>query len=47
MLAFNIKTIGAWLKAKRLEKNLTHGHVAAKMGFATSLVCVWENNIIS
>ena len=41
----NIKTAGDWLKVKRLEKNLTPGRVAAKMGIATSLVCSWEGNI--
>ena len=39
-----MKTVGDWLKVKRLEKNLTRSHVAAKMGIATSLVCAWENN---
>jgi len=39
-----MKTAGDWLKVKRLEKNLTLGHVAAKMGIATSLVFAWENN---
>jgi len=42
-LKLNIKSAGDWLKVKRLEKNLTLGHVAAKMGIATSLVCAWEN----
>ena len=41
-LKLNIKTAGDWLKVKRLEKNLTLGHIAAKMGVATSLVCAWE-----
>jgi DNA-binding transcriptional regulator YiaG len=40
----NVKTLGDWLKIKRLEKNLTPGHVAAKMGIAASLVCSWESN---
>ena len=43
VLAFNVKTAGDWLKVKRLEKNLTPGHVAAKMGIAASLVCSWES----
>jgi len=43
VLPFNIKTAGDWLKVKRLEKNLTPGHVAAKMGIATSLFCSWES----
>ena len=33
-LKINMKTAGDWLKAKRLEKNLTPGQVAAKMGIA-------------
>ena len=44
-LKLNVKTAGDWLRVKRLEKNLTPGRVAAKMGIATSLVCSWENNI--
>jgi DNA-binding transcriptional regulator YiaG len=43
VLAFNVKTAGDWLKVKRLEKNLTPGHVALKMGIAASLVCSWES----
>jgi transcriptional regulator with XRE-family HTH domain len=43
MLKLNIKTAGDWLKVKRMEKNLTPGHVAAKMSIATSLVCSWES----
>jgi DNA-binding transcriptional regulator YiaG len=43
MLKSNVKTAGDWLKVKRLEKNLTPGHVAEKMGIATSLVCSWES----
>jgi DNA-binding transcriptional regulator YiaG len=44
-LSLNIKTAGAWLRVKRLEKNLTPGRVAAKIGIAASLVCAWENCI--
>jgi len=40
----NIKTAGDWLKVKRLERNLTLGHVSEKMGIATSLVCSWESS---
>ena len=43
-LKLNIKSAGDWLKVKRLEKNLTPGQVAARMGIATSLVCSWEGN---
>ena len=43
-LKTNMKSAGDWLKVKRLEKNLTSGQVAAKMGIATSLVCAWEGN---
>jgi len=39
----SIKTIGDWIKVKRLERNLSLGHVALKMGIAASLVCAWEN----
>jgi DNA-binding transcriptional regulator YiaG len=40
----SIKTIGDWILVKRLAKKLTPGHVALKMGIATSLVCSWESN---
>ena len=43
LLKSNVKTLGDWLKVKRLEKNLTPGHVAEKMGIATSLVRAWES----
>ncbi|MEI6074825.1 MAG: helix-turn-helix transcriptional regulator, partial [Verrucomicrobiota bacterium] len=43
VLAFNVKTAGDWLRAKRLAKNLTPGHLALKMGIAASLVCSWES----
>jgi len=43
-LKLSMKTAGDWLKVKRLEKNLTRSHVAAKMGIATSLVSSWESN---
>ena len=43
-LKVSMKTAGDWLKVKRLEKNLTRSHVAAKMGIATSLVNSWESN---
>jgi len=43
VLKLNVKTAGDWLKVKRLEKNLTPGHVALKMGIAASLVCSWES----
>lgn len=39
------KTLGDWILVKRLEKKLTPGHVAAKMGIAASLVSLWESNI--
>jgi len=42
-LPANIKTIGDWIQVKRVEKNLTPGHLAAKMGIATSLVRSWED----
>jgi DNA-binding transcriptional regulator YiaG len=39
----SIKTIGDLIQVKRQEKNLTPGHLAAKMGIATSLVLSWED----
>jgi len=42
-LPTSIQTIGDWIQVKRQEKNLTSGHLAAKMGIATALVRSWEN----
>jgi ribosome-binding protein aMBF1 (putative translation factor) len=39
----SIKTIGDWIYVKRLEKNLTSGHLALKMGIAAALVQAWED----
>jgi DNA-binding transcriptional regulator YiaG len=44
VLKLNIKTAGDWLKVQRMVKNLTPGHVASKMGIATSLICSWESS---
>jgi transcriptional regulator with XRE-family HTH domain len=41
-LEANAKTVGDWMKAKRLAKNLKPFHVAVKMGIAASLVLSWE-----
>jgi ribosome-binding protein aMBF1 (putative translation factor) len=38
----SIKTVGDWIQAKRIERNLTPGHLAAKMGIARALLCSWE-----
>jgi DNA-binding transcriptional regulator YiaG len=45
-LPINIKTIGEWILIKRIGKNLTSGHVAAKMGIAQSVVRSWEEGTI-
>jgi DNA-binding transcriptional regulator YiaG len=39
----SVKTISDWIQVKRHEKNLTAGHLAAKMGIATALVQAWES----
>jgi DNA-binding transcriptional regulator YiaG len=44
VLKLNIKSAGDWLKFKRIEKNLTLGQVAARMGIAVSMVCSWESS---
>jgi DNA-binding transcriptional regulator YiaG len=44
VLKLNVKTAGDWLKVKRMERNLTPGHMSAKMGIATSLLCSWESS---
>jgi len=39
----SIQTIGDWIQAMRAEKNLTPGHLAAKMGIAAGVVRSWES----
>jgi len=39
----SIKTVGDWIQARRLAKNLTRCHLALKMGIATALVRSWED----
>ena len=41
----NVKTLGKWLKMKRIEKNLTPHNVAEKMGIASANICSWETGI--
>lgn len=41
----SIKTIGDWIRVKRIERNLSAYHLAGKMGIATALVYSWEGNI--
>jgi DNA-binding transcriptional regulator YiaG len=41
-LKTSVKSLGDWLKVKRQERNLTPGHVAAKMGIAAAVVYSWE-----
>jgi DNA-binding transcriptional regulator YiaG len=41
-LQINIQMIGDWIKVKRMEKFLTSGHVAEKMGIAHAMVRTWE-----
>ena len=43
-LKMSVKTLGDWLKVKRLERNLTPGRVAAKMGITCSVVRAWESD---
>ena len=45
-LPASINTLGDWIQVKRMEKNLTPGHLAAKMGIATALVRSWEDGPI-
>jgi ribosome-binding protein aMBF1 (putative translation factor) len=42
-LPASIQTLGDWIQVKRMQKNLTPGHVAAKMGIATALIRSWED----
>jgi DNA-binding transcriptional regulator YiaG len=38
----SVQSLGDWIKAKRIGKKLTPGHLALKMGIASALVCGWE-----
>ncbi|HXR46648.1 MAG TPA: helix-turn-helix transcriptional regulator [Candidatus Limnocylindrales bacterium] len=42
-LPASIKTLGDLIHVKRMEKNLTSGHLAAKMGITAILVRSWED----
>jgi ribosome-binding protein aMBF1 (putative translation factor) len=42
-LPASINTLGDLIQVKRMEKNLTPGHLAAKMGIVTALVRSWED----
>jgi ribosome-binding protein aMBF1 (putative translation factor) len=42
-LPTSIKTLGDLIQVKRMEKNLTSCHLAAKMGIATALIRSWED----
>ena len=41
-LSLNIETIGDWICSKRIGKNLSPGHLAAKMGITVALIYAWE-----
>jgi ribosome-binding protein aMBF1 (putative translation factor) len=41
--SLNIKTIGNWIYCKRIGRNLSPGHLAAKMGIAAALIYAWED----
>jgi ribosome-binding protein aMBF1 (putative translation factor) len=41
----NANSIGGWIQLKRIKRNLTPGHLAAKMGIAAALVCAWEGDL--
>jgi DNA-binding transcriptional regulator YiaG len=43
-LILSIKTLGDWIRAKRIAQSLTPGHLAAKMGITHAMICSWENN---
>jgi ribosome-binding protein aMBF1 (putative translation factor) len=38
----NVQAVGDWIRVKRIERNLTRGHLAAKMGIAHTLIRSWE-----
>jgi ribosome-binding protein aMBF1 (putative translation factor) len=42
-LRIKVKTIGDWICANRIGKNLSPGHLAAKMGIAATVIYAWED----
>jgi DNA-binding transcriptional regulator YiaG len=42
-LPLKIKTLDDWICSKRIGKNLSPGHLAAKMGIAAALIYTWED----
>ncbi|HTR41807.1 MAG TPA: helix-turn-helix transcriptional regulator, partial [Pseudomonadales bacterium] len=42
-LPTSIKTLGDLIQVKRVERNLTPGYLAARMGIAANLVSSWED----
>lgn len=41
-LQSSVKTLGCWIRAKRIEKNFTPGQLGARMGIAQAVVRAWE-----
>ena len=41
-LQSSVQTLGDWIRAKRILKNLTPGQLGAKMGIAQAVVRAWE-----
>jgi len=39
----SVKTVGDWIRVKRIGKNLSAHHLAVKMGIATALIRSWES----
>ena len=42
-MKLSIKTIGDWICSKRIGKNFSPGHLAAKMGIAADQIYAWED----
>jgi DNA-binding transcriptional regulator YiaG len=42
-LITSVKTLGDWIRASQIAKNLTPGHLAAKMGIAHAMIRSWED----
>jgi transcriptional regulator with XRE-family HTH domain len=38
----NALAVSSWIQVRRIEKNMTLGHLAEKMGIARTLVRAWE-----
>lgn len=42
----SLDTVAGWIRAHRVEKNLTEGHLGAKLGVSAGTVQAWEKGVL-